>query len=82
MFKAFISWASGIFEDQQGSASSKRVGFFWAFSLLSYMIYKDIHGAKVSSEMFWAVLTIILAGYGLITSEFFRNRKFPTDRTD
>jgi hypothetical protein len=80
MFKSFFTWAAGILEDQSGTASSKRVGFYWAFSLLSYMIYKDINGAKVSSEMFYAVFTIILVGYGLITSEFFKGKQFPTGK--
>ena len=82
MLKSFFTWAAGILEDQSGTASSKRVGFYWAFSLLSYMIYKDINGAKVSSEMFYAVFTIILVGYGLITSEFFKGKQFPTGKPD
>jgi hypothetical protein len=70
--KTFFNWAAGIFEDQKGSASSKRIGFFWAFSLLTYMIVKSTNGSSVDGEMFWAVFTIILVGYGLITSEYFK----------
>jgi hypothetical protein len=70
--KQALKWLSGILEDQQGSASSKRVGFYWAFALLTYMIIKQANGAVVDHEMFWAVFTIILTGYGLITSEYFK----------
>jgi hypothetical protein len=71
---AFLKWVAGILEDQQGSASSKRVGFFWAFALLTYMIVKQIGGAEVNGEMFWAVFSIILVGYGMITSEYFKSK--------
>lgn len=70
--KEFLRWFGGILEDQQGSASSKRVGFYWAFSLLSYMIYKQANGSVIDGEMFWATFTIIMTGYGLITSEYFK----------
>jgi len=70
--KAFLKWAAGILEDQQGSASSKRIGFFWAFLLMTYMIIKSTNGSSVNSEQFWAVFTIILVGYGMITSEYFK----------
>lgn len=72
MLKESLKWFAGILEDHNGSASSKRVGFYWAFSLLTYMVIKQINGATVDKEMFWAVFTIILTGYGLITSEYFR----------
>lgn len=72
MIKSFLKWAAGLLEDQQGSASSKRLGFYWAFSLLTYMIVKDANGGQVSAEMFWGVFSIILVGYGLITSEYFK----------
>lgn len=71
----FIKWAAGMLEDQRGAASSKRVGFYWAFCLLTYMVVKSTNGAVVNGEMFWAVFTIILVGYGMITSEYFKNRK-------
>lgn len=71
--KPFFKWAAGLLEDQAGSASSKRIGFYWAFALLSYMIVKSTNGSVVNSEMFWGVFTIILVGYGMITSEYFKN---------
>lgn len=70
----FFKWIAGALEDHQGSASSKRVGFYWAFALLTYMVVKSTNGAQVNGEMFWAVFTIILVGYGLITSEYFKQR--------
>jgi hypothetical protein len=36
------------------------------------MIIKSTNGSPVNSEQFWAVFTIILVGYGLITSEYFK----------
>lgn len=72
MVKSALKWIAGILEDQKGSASSKRVGFYWAFSLLTYMVIKQVNGASVDPEMFWAVFTIILSGYGLITTEYFK----------
>lgn len=70
--KAFLKWAAGILEDKKGSASSKRIGFFWAFALVTYMIVKMIGGAKVNMEMYWSMVGIIGVAYGLITSEFFK----------
>ena len=71
---AFFKWAAGLLEDQQGAASSKRAGFYWAFALLTYMIVKSTGGAMVNMEMYWSVVMIILVGYGLITSEYFKGR--------
>ena len=80
--KTFLKWAAGLLEDQQGSASSKRAGFYWAFCLLTYMIIKSTNGAVVNSEQFWAVFTIILVGYGMITSEYFKNRSLPNTKPE
>lgn len=70
--KSFFAWLRGAAEDQKGSASAKRFGFYWCFILMTYMIIKSTNGSEVNSEMFWAVFTIILAGYGFITSEYFK----------
>ena len=80
--KTFFKWAAGMLEDQQGSASSKRVGFYWAFLLLTYMIIKSVNGAAVNSEQFWAVFTIILVGYGMITSEYFKTHSIQGGKTE
>ncbi|MFZ4523490.1 MAG: hypothetical protein ACOYNC_17435 [Bacteroidales bacterium] len=79
--KTFLKWAAGMLEDQQGAASSKRAGFYWAFALLTYMIVKSANGAQVNMEMFWAVVMIILAGYGLITSEYFKGKSLPSTKS-
>jgi hypothetical protein len=68
----FFKWAAGILEDQKGSASTKRVGFFWAFALLSYMVIASVNGRMISMEIFYGILGLVLAGYGMITSEFFK----------
>lgn len=70
--KAFFRWAAGIFEDQQGLASSKRIGFYWAFALLTYMVVASVNGRPITMEIFYGILGIILVGYGLITSEYFK----------
>jgi len=80
--RIFLKWAAGMLEDQQGSASSKRVGFYWAFLLLTYMIIKSTNGATVNAEQFWAVFTIILVGYGLITSEYFKTRSIQSGKSE
>ena len=80
--KSFLKWAAGLLEDQQGSASSKRAGFYWAFALLSYMVFKSTNGVAVNMEIFWGVFSIILVGYGLITSEYFKNRSLPGLKTE
>ncbi len=80
--KTFFKWLAGALEDQQGSASSKRVGFYWAFLLLTYMIIKSTNGASVNAEQFWAVFTIILVGYGLITSEYFKSHSILSGKTE
>jgi hypothetical protein len=75
--KTFLKWAAGLLEDQQGAASSKRAGFYWAFALITYMVYKSTNGVVVNMEIFWGVFSIILVGYGLITSEYFKSHSLP-----
>lgn len=70
--KTFLKWIAGILEDQTGSASSKRMGFFWAFGLLSYLVVASVNGRPVNMEIFYGILGLILIGYGVITSEFFK----------
>lgn len=79
---SFWKWIAGLLEDQEGSASSKRLGFYWAFTLMTYMIIKGTNGAEVIMEMFWADISIILVGYGLITSEYFKKKPFSDGGTD
>lgn len=70
--KTFLKWFAGILEDQTGSASSKRMGFFWAFALITYMVIASVNGRPVSMEIFYGIFGLILIGYGVITSEFFK----------
>lgn len=72
----FWKWAAGLLEDQTGSASSKRFGFYWAFALLTYMTIAGTNAKPVIMEMYWGTLGIILVGYGLITSEYFNKKPF------
>lgn len=68
----FITWAKGFFEDQAGGASSKRAILYWAMSLVTYITIKDVTGAKVSTEIYMGAIGLVLAGLGLVTSEFFK----------
>jgi hypothetical protein len=79
--KQFLKWLAGLLEDQQGAASSKRFGFYWALALLTYMIVKSTGGAVVNMEMYWSVVMIILVGYGLITSEYFKGKSLPSTKS-
>lgn len=73
--KTFLKWLAGLLEDQSGAASSKRLGFYWAFFLITYMVVKMTMGVPINMEMFWGILSIILVAYGLITTEFIKKNK-------
>ena len=75
----FWKWLAGLLEDQSGSASSKRMGFYWALALFTYMIVSSVKGRVVQMEMFYTDAAIILTSYGLITSEFFKKTPFGTE---
>jgi hypothetical protein len=66
--KTILKWFAGFFEDQKGTASSKRAGFYWAFGLLTYMVVKG----TVNMEMFWGIVGIVLTLGGFVTTEFFK----------
>jgi hypothetical protein len=72
--KKFWTWFLGFFEDQTGYASAKRAVLYWAMGLLSYMTIKGVNGNVITMEMFWGVVGLVLAGLGLVTSEFFKSK--------
>lgn len=72
---SFWTWGRGIFEDQRGSASSKRIGFYWAYLLITYMVIASVNGRAVNMEIFYAIFGLILIGFGVITSEFFKKKE-------
>jgi hypothetical protein len=69
----FYKWFAGFFEDQKGSASSKRAVLYWAMSLLTYMVVKSTIGATMNMEVFFGILGLVIVGLGLTTSEFFKH---------
>lgn len=74
--KTFIKWFAGFFEDKVGTASSKRLILYWAMFLLTYMTTKGMNGIPVNMEMYWTITGLILAGLGMVTSEFFKTKPF------
>jgi len=72
--KKFIKWVAGFFEDQRGSASSKRAVLYWAMGLVTYMVVKNATTEiTMNMEMFWGLIGLVIVGLGLATSEFFKN---------
>jgi len=78
----FFTWAKGIFEDQTGYASSKRVVLFWAMAVLTSITFKgwDTPQDKMNMDIYFSMLGVVLAGLGMVTSEYFK--KVPTITTD
>jgi hypothetical protein len=70
----FFSWFKGFFEDQNDGASSKRAVLFWAMGLLTYMTIKATKGVVVNMEIYWGIVGLVLAGLGMVTSEFFKSK--------
>jgi len=69
----FWKWFAGFFEDQKGSASSKRAVLYWSMGLLTYMVVKATAGATMNMEVFWGITGLVVVGLGLATSEFFKS---------
>ena len=69
--KTAIKWFAGFFEDQTGSASSKR-GVLYICMFFFYMIIKgSLEGKTIDSQVLYMVTGIILFCVGAVTSEFF-----------
>jgi len=72
--KKLVVWGAGFFEDQKGSASSKRAVLYWAMGLVTYMVVKNATTEiTMNMEMFWGLIGLVIVGLGLATSEFFKN---------
>jgi hypothetical protein len=56
--KKFLIWIGGAFEDKQGAASSKRVGFFICLFILSKAVERP-----VANEI--AIYTVAALAFGL-----------------
>jgi hypothetical protein len=73
--KNFIKWFAGFFEDQVGSASSKRATLYICLFFLWRIIENGLEGKKLAdSDVLYFVVGIILFCLGAITSEFFKGK--------
>jgi len=69
--KTAIKWFAGFFEDQKGSASSKR-GVLYICMFFFYMLVKgSLEGKVIDSQVLYMVTGIILFCIGAVASEFF-----------
>lgn len=71
MKKLFI-WLAGFFEDQKGSASSKRGTLYICLFFLWRILESNLNGkALVDNNILYFVTGIILFCIGAVTAEFF-----------
>jgi multisubunit Na+/H+ antiporter MnhE subunit len=68
--KKFINWFAGIFEDQAGSASSKRITLFIALFFFWMIVKGSLEGKTVNQDVLFVTGGLILFCVGAITSEF------------
>jgi len=67
-------WFAGFFEDQAGSASSKRL-VLYIFVFIFWMEVKaNIAGSKLDEQILYATIGVILFCIGAVTSEFFKTK--------
>lgn len=70
MVKVF-HWFAGFFEDQAGSASSKRAALYICLFYLYLIIKGNLAGGTVDQTVLFSVCGLIVAALGFSTSEFF-----------
>jgi len=71
----FFQWVAGIFEDQKGMASGKRIAGFIGLALVSKMVnqgflYPAGKDLSVNMDMFYAVLGFVSLCFGLAMLEW------------
>ena len=70
--KKLIIWFAGFFEDQKGSASSKRGTLYICLFFLWRIVENNLAGKKLADDnILYFVVGIILFCIGAVTSEFF-----------
>lgn len=69
--KAVVKWLAGFFEDQAGSASSKRAAMYICLGYLYIIIKGNLAGGRVDDMVLFSVCGIIVSALGLSTAEFF-----------
>lgn len=70
-----LKWFAGFFEDQAGSASSKRFALYFALFELHLIVKGSLGGKAVDEQVLFTVAAIIGAALGFSTLEFFRPAK-------
>ena len=78
----FIKWAAGFFEDQAGSASSKRAALYICLFYLYLIIRGNLAGQTVDQTVLFSVCGLIVAALGFSTSEFFSPLKDLKDKNE
>lgn len=71
--KKLIKWFAGFFEDQAGTASSKRAVLFICLFELHGIVKHVLAGYKIAdAQILYWIVGIILFCIGAVTSEFFK----------
>jgi len=70
--KSFFLWLASIFEDQAGSASSKRIAMFICLFFYWMLVAGSLQGKPINDNVLFTVTGIILFGLGAVTAEFFK----------
>lgn len=73
-------WFAGFFEDQKGTASSKRLTLYVCLAFLYLLVRGSLDGKPVDFNVLVVVAGIILFIIGAVTSEFFSRIARPEDK--
>ena len=81
--KNFFTWGAGFFEDQAGSASSKRATLYIMLFFLWTIIHDVITNNRAFPDMMvlYSTVGIILACLGIVGAEFFKSKPMNNDDT-
>lgn len=73
--KTIIKWFAGFFEDQAGSASSKRATLYICLFFMWRIVENSIQGKSLADkDVLYFVVGIILFCLGAVTAEFFKGK--------
>lgn len=73
--QSIVVWFGGFFEDQKGSASSKRATLYILLYFLSLIVKAAIAGVVIDLNLLIVIGGMILFLVGAVTSEFFNKIK-------
>jgi len=65
--KAFFRWIASLIEDQKGSISSKRVGFFWCL----FMLQRALFIPTINDIIIYTIAGLAFGLAGLTIPEWF-----------